>query len=400
MKTTRRRSLVLAAFLSWSVGALAANPFAKLPAAVSGGVPNLDLRLRYENVGQDNALEAADAVTARLRLGYTTGKWNQLDAMAEYEGVIYLFDEQYNSTRNGKTDLSVVGDPKGSELNQAWIRYSGIPGTTLKFGRSRLNLDNARFVGNVGWRQNEQTFDGTFLTNRLIPKTTLNYAFLTDVNNVAFAGFRLHGHLINVAYAPAPWLTLVAYDYLLDFEQNGPVRADTQTPGLRASGAVSAGPGKISYAVEYARQFDYQDAPDAVKASYYLAELGYGIPLVAGKLGYEVLGSNDGVYGFQTPLATLHAFQGWADQFLNTPNTGIRDAYTQLSGTVAKFSWLARYHRFKADEGGAHYGNELDVQSTYPINDALTVGAKFADYVADTFSVRTRKTWAWVEYKF
>jgi hypothetical protein len=395
-----RCAVIAATLLSCAGAAAAADPLENLRYAFSGGTPNLDFRLRYENVGQNNTLQAADAFTARLRLGYTTGKWNQLDAMAEYEGVVYLFDEQYNSTRNGKADFSIVNDAKGNELNQAWIRYSGIPGTTLKLGRSRLVLDNARFVGNVGWRQNEQTFDGYFLTNTLIPKTTFNYAFLTDVNNVAFAGFRLHGHLVNVAYAPAPWLNVVAYDYLLDFEQNGPLRADTQTPGLRLTGAIAAGPGKFGYALEFARQFDYQDAPETVKASYYLAELGYGIPLVTAKLGYEVLGSNDGLYGFQTPLATLHVFQGWADQFLNTPNTGICDAYAQLNGTVAKVGWLARYHRFKADEGGAHYGNELDLQATYPINDSLGVGAKFADYIADTLSVRTRKTWAWVEYKF
>jgi hypothetical protein len=391
---------VVAATLLCSSAATAADPLENLRYALSGGTPNLDARLRYENVGQNNALEAADAFTARLRLGYTTGKWNQLDAMAEYEGVVYLFDEQYNSTRNGKTNFSVVNDAKGNELNQAWVRYTGLPGTTIKVGRSRLVFDNARFIGNVGWRQNEQTFDGYFVTNTLVPKTTINYAFLTDVNNIAFAGFRLHGHLANIAYAPAPWLNVVVYDYVLDFEQNLPLRQDTQTPGLRLTGAVPVGPGKISYTAEYARQFDYQDAPDTVKASYYLAEAGYGIPLVTGKVGYEVLGSNDGFYGFQTPLATLHAFQGWADQFLNTPNTGIRDLYASVGGTVAKLAYLAMYHRYEADEGGAHYGNELNAQVTYPINDSLTVGAKFADYIADTLSVRTQKSWAWVEYKF
>ena len=53
-------------------------------------------------------------------------------------------------------------------------------------------------------------------------------------------------------------------------------------------------------------------------ANYYLAELGAGYKGVTGTLGYEVLAADDGV-GFQTPYATLHKFQGWADQFLAKP---------------------------------------------------------------------------------
>src|SRR3546814_1461069 len=40
---------------------------------------------------------------------------------------------------------------------------------------------------------------------------------------------------------------------------------------------------------------------------------------------YEVLGSDAGVFAFQTPLATLHKFQGWADLFLTTHSAGVRD---------------------------------------------------------------------------
>lgn len=380
--------------------AIAADPMETLPAAISGGKPNLDLRVRYENVGQDNTLKDADAYTARLRLGYTTAKWNALDAMAEYEGVVYLGDEQYNSTRNGKTDFSVVNDPKGNELNQAWVRYGGIPDTSLKLGRSALMYDNARFVGYGLWRQNEQSFDGVFLTNTSLPKATINYAYLTDDNIASFTDARLHAHLFNVGYSVAPWLGVTVYDYLLNFEQNTTAKQDTQSFGARASGAIAAGPGKISYAAEYARQLPYKDAPDTAKATYYLAELGYGVPLVNGKAGYEVLGSNHGQYAFQTPLATKHGFQGWAEQFLTVPDTGVRDLYACVGGTAIKIAWTAAYHRFTADEGGAHYGNEVDVMSTYPITTALNAGAEFADYIADTFSVRTRKTWAWLEYKF
>ncbi len=44
-------------------------------------------------------------------------------------------------------------------------------------------------------------------------------------------------------------------------------------------------------------------------------------------VGYELLGSDDGVAAFQTPLATLHKFNGFADQFLVTPAGGLQDIY-------------------------------------------------------------------------
>ena len=51
--------------------------------------------------------------------------------------------------------------------------------------------------------------------------------------------------------------------------------------------------------------------------------------IVTVKAAYESLEGN-GARGFSTPLATLHAFQGWADVFLNTPADGVDDASLTL----------------------------------------------------------------------
>ena len=157
--------------------------------------------------------------------------------------------------------------------------------------------------------------------------------------------------------------------------------------------------GTLGYAGEYARQSAYEDS--AIGDSHYLlAELGYGSPAIGLKLGYEVL-SGDGTDSFQTPLATQHSFQGWADQFLTTPRNGIDDTYLQISGTLLKkLGWLVRGHWFQADEGGADYGDEVDAQLTWSFFDGLTVGAKYAGYNARSVSVDTSKTWAWAEYRF
>ena len=373
-----------------------------LPYAFSGGTPSLDLRLRYENVDQQSALHNAYATTFRARIGYDTGKWNDFDLYGEYEGTAAFFNQDYNSTVNGKTNQSVVADPQDTRLNQAFLRYAGLPKTVIKLGRQRIKLDNDRFIGNVGWRDAEQTYDGyNLVTSWLLPKSTLNYTYISNVNNVFYTDFAVRGHLINANYAYAKWLNVVGYAYLLDFKQNVATRRDTETFGGRVTGAFPVGPVTISYAGEYAKQQRYADSPGLVDAEYYLIEPAVTAFGVTGKFGYEVLGANSaGTYGFQTPLATLHIFQGTADLFLNTPNTGIRDIYGSLGTKVEKVSLSAVYHDFKADTGGLHYGTEIDVQASRPVVKGLTALVKYADYFADKFAVDTKKFWVELDYQF
>ncbi len=405
--STRAASLAL---LIASGNAAAADPFENLRYAFSGGTPNLDVRARYENVSQDNALVDANAFTVRTRLGYTTGKWNLFDAQAEYEGTVDLSEDAYNSTLNGATTRAQVLDPQGDELNQAWLRYTGLPGTTVKLGRQRLIYDNARFIGNVGWRQNEQTYDAVAITNTSLPKTTFNYAYVGGVKNVTYAFVNAGGHLFNLKYAALDELAVTFYGYWLDFKINPAAPApaapnrnrDSRTLGLRATGTVTHFFGKdypLNYSLEYALQDPHEDSPSSVDANYLLAEVGVKAGPVTPTLGYEKM-SGDGSYGFQTPLATLHAFNGWADQFLNTPNTGLVRTYLKLSGSVMGLQLSGFYHQFKADTGGAKYGDEIDFLASYAVNDSLTGNFKLANYNADTFSVDTRKIWVYAEYKF
>lgn len=406
----------------------AADSLETLRYAFSGGTPNLDVRLRYESAEQGEgvptglALEEADAVTLRTRLGYTTGKWNAFDLMVELEDVHKLSGDfndcpagvspLFSDECSGKTTHSVIADPSVTELNQAWLRYAGLPDTVLKYGRQRLILDNARFIGNVGWRQNEMTYDGFNVVNTSLPKITINYSNLSNANNFFGGNFQLEGDLLNVGWAPSEKFNLTAYYYALDFENNlaGPqaLRPDNKTVGLRASGAVPFEPVKFLYAVEVASQNQYKDAVEAVDADYSLLEGGVVYLPFTVKLGYEVLGSNgDGTYGFQTPLATLHAFQGWADLFLKTPNTGMKNPYLSLGAVVEKFNFLAVYHDFKADEGGNHFGDEIDLSVARPINDNLSLMLKYADFKVDENDASaanplrdTEKLWLQAEYKF
>ena len=142
---------------AFALGVVICTPAALAQTAAADGDWILDTRLRYESVSQDG-LEDANAVTLRARLGYETPAWRGFRALAELEGVVQLTDD-FNDTVNGHTAYAVVPDPEAFELNRLQIAWSGAEGRSVVLGRQRIVLGNARFIGNVGFRQNEQTFD-------------------------------------------------------------------------------------------------------------------------------------------------------------------------------------------------------------------------------------------------
>ncbi len=397
-----------------------------MPAAAAGteafsniftqGKAYLDLRYRYEHVDQDNGLKHADANTLRPRVGYQTGRLYGFSALIELDNVARLGEAVYNDTRNHNTRYPVVADPDGSEVNQLLLRYDHQYGSAV-YGRQRIELDNQRFVGGVAWRQNEQTYDGFLGQLKPLDKLTLTYGYLDNINTpfgpdgqhgypTNPANIEGHSHLFNASYAWRPELKITAYHYLLGLD-NLAVAANaalgsqsSRTSGVRLTGSRAG----FGYALEYAHQSDYGNNPLKLSSDYYLGELSYQRGGYLAKAGYEVLGGENGPgnRAFQTPLATKHIFQGWADMFLITPAGGIRDAY--VGGSVPLFggSLQAWYHDFRADRGGADYGRELDLSYARPVPYVknLVALAKYARYDAEDFAVDTDKFWMQLQYKY
>jgi hypothetical protein len=397
----------------------------------NGGKSILDARYRYEFVDQDAArgkaaLDHANAQTLRTRLGFQTGTWYGLSSLVEADNVSRIGDQDYNSTRNGQTKNSVVADPDGTEINQALLRYDHQYGSAIG-GRQRINLDNQRFIGSVAWRQNEQTFDGGLLQLKPIAGLTLTSAYIDNVNTIWGpdngqydnktnpANIDGHSQLFNAQYVVMPELVVTGYSYLLDLDNiatNATSAVGTlssQTSGARLTGAISG----VTYAAEYAQQQDYADNPNQLDSDYYLAELGYTVAGIGLKGGYEVLGDGDdgkgtGNLAFQTPLATKHAFQGWADMFLTTPADGIEDLYLGASTPLLGGTAQAVYHDFGAQQGSDNYGEEYDLSYGHPIPGVkgLVALAKYANYQSSddsltTFSnVDTQKFWLQLQYSY
>jgi hypothetical protein len=115
------------------------------------GKVSFDLRYRFEFVDQEDIDNNAKASTFRLRLGYTTGKFHGFNLHVDLETIQAVGNDYYDSTDNNRIDFPTVADPPDSELNQAFLSFSGIKNMVFQLGRQRIKLDNDRFLWITDW---------------------------------------------------------------------------------------------------------------------------------------------------------------------------------------------------------------------------------------------------------
>ena len=417
----RPKYKLLAAAISTAVFGFSGHALAEeqvtLKDAITDGKLDFSVRYRFENVDDDGRPEEAHASTVRARIGYTTKTFSDFQVGIELDHVEALGGDNYDDLHGDTTDHAVVADPEGTEINQAWISYSGIDDTAIKVGRQRINLDNQRFIGGVGWRQNEQTYDGVTVVKTSLEDTTIVYAHVSNVNRIfgpnsgragtpaADVNLDADANILNVNYKGLGIGTLSAYAYLLDVDDH-PVNhtlsdaLSTKTFGARLTGSQGEET-KFLYTAEFARQSDYKNNPASFDANYYNLEGGVKFKGITAKLGLEVLEADDdkGI-AFSTPLATLHKFQGFADKFLSTPGTGIEDTYASVFTKIFGAKVGIIYHDFEADEGSADYGDEIDLVIAKQVHKNVHVLLKYANYNADDFGTDTQKAWLQVLMKF
>lgn len=357
--------------------------------ALKAGSAQLHLRARAENVEQDNALDDATATTLKTRLSYTSATYRGLGVHLSFDDTTELGSQDYSDGVTAR-GTSVIADPEVTEVNEAYLSYT-TDNTSTKYGRQRILLNNQRFVGGVGWRQDEQTYDGLTLWSSPTENVSLFAGYVTQVNRI-FAETADHSHetvLLNGQYKSA-FGEATLYGYLIDNKTIASLSSNTF--GLRWEGVAGQA---ISYTLEYAHQSDSADNPSDYKTDYMLAELTWTMKAgdigVSLKPGYEKLGSDEGD-AFSTPLATLHAFQGWTDGFLTTPENGVVDTYVSFGSTLAGYSLSAIYHQFESDALNFDYGSELDLSLGKKIG-AVNLLLKYADYSADEYWVDTTKVW-------
>jgi hypothetical protein len=196
--------------------------------------------------------------------------------------------------------------------------------------------------------------------------------------------------------ADAGLLTL--YAVALDYESPAVKGQNSRTLGARVEGPWKLnGDWAVAYAAEAAEQEDFADyrvgAVTDYKAWYYQLELGPAWRSIALKAGWALLQGDGPGDKFNTPLATVHAFNGWAEKFTTTPDQGLDARYLSLGGPLKGLSdrldglsaWIIGY-RFYSQTGSHHYGDEIDACVEYtvlPIDRNWLVGGKLGGFIDD-----------------
>lgn len=373
--------------------------------------PTLDIRARFEYGSIDGPLDSSNAFTTRERVGLITNEWYGFSAFAEGE-FTQAIDDNYDSGPGASTspnNPSRVGiaDPETNEFNRGWIQWKGYD-TTLKGGRQRIILDNAAFVGNVGWRQNEQTYDGAMISNQSIDGLTLFYSYVNRANRIfgsdadgALRNFAGNVHLIHARYEAFEKTTITGYAYLMNFDKTaanfGYISNNTY------GGIIESQLGSFKLRAEAAYQDGASSTPFYVGNSYYAHLTGvyeFGCNKIG--LGWEYLSKD-----FVTPLATVHAFNGFADVFIGrrigiVNNPGLNDVYISHKWKTPfwglNFAQFA--HLFGDNDSNFDYGWEYDAVLSKKFNDNFTAITKFAYYDADSFASDTTRFTVELNYKF
>ncbi len=379
-----QHALITLAAIGQTIAGTPDAPVITTPAGEPLLTPTLDIRARYE-FGEVDGLDPSHAFTFRERLGLKTQSWNGLSAFVEGE-----FSQAAIDDYNGGAPLadpavvgnSVIGDPETNELNQGYLQYSA-GDTVTKFGRQRIIYDNAAFIGNVGWRQNEQTFDAISVASTYFSDLTLNYAYINQVNRIfgSDAGGILENlpgdlNLVNLSYAGIDGLTLGAYAYLMNFEDSPAL--ENETYGVSAKGNAF---GLTLYGELAWQEKAGVTAEEEALYAHATATKAFGKQSLT--LGVEHLDA-----GLKTPLSTVHAFNGYADAFIGGrfagTHNGLTDVYLAHTLPVCwGMNWTNSVHALGDNEVSTGYGWEVDSVLAKKFSESVLGIAKVAHFESE-----------------
>lgn len=356
----------------------------ELSDALLKGDAYVDARYRLHAVEtQGSTLEDAQASTLRTRVGYKTGAYKGLSAQVELQNITRL-GGGYNDGINGQSDTYRITDADGTELNQAFLMYTGIKDTAFVLGRQAVTLDNGRFIGADEFRQNNTTHDAYVVVNNSIKDLTAIYGHVRKVNlgvgeDSALSSLDTETHLVNLGYTGLDAGKLTAYGYFLNVEDVPSISAATY--GLRFAGDMN----NFVYEAEYATQNNYENNDSQYRHHYLHAAAGMKMGDNMVKVGFEKLGGN-GATAFQTPLSSSTDFNGWSNVFANagfhsTPADGIKDTYIKAEMKAPMDVMVkAEAHYLESDNDAYEYGSDYGLEVSKDINDNFNAAVRLMHF--------------------
>lgn len=380
-----------------------AEEAASFKEAITEGKFSGNFKFRWENVNQDNALDDANAYTLRTQIGYETKPFNGFSVNAQIYG-LSPFNDDYNDIKKGdpiasRRTYSVIADPEDYDFHQVYLQWANAT-NKVKFGRQQMFLDDWRYIGDVRFRQNWQVFNGLSYVNTALDKTTITLAHFEQVKQITTKIQDGNFEIANVKYAITPTTSVVGYGYFNDWDGTALKATSNKTFGLRLDGKSKVDDQwKVLYTAEYAKQSDYKDGNKDIDNYYYRVGGGAGYGDWFVRLDQEKLSGNSKGRAFQTQLGTNHLFQGWADLFLTTPNSGIEDTMIIAGGKFMGATLKAEYHFINSDRDfnkvgggtGDNFGKELNFGVYKPFTKQISGSIEYAKFTEDDKALGGRK---------
>ena len=405
-----------------------------LSEAVREGDPILVLRPRFTWVDQDGQPDNTQWGSLRTQLGWQTLEYRGFKLTAElidvrrfaseniidyrnspaYTGGSYVYSPvppytTFNLYGNyGPGYYPLVADPQATDINRLHLDYVGLPATTLRVGRQVVRIDNQRFIGDYDFGQMPQLLDGASVASHVVPRTEITYGYFWRVRNAYDVQWKTSINAATARFEAAPALKLAGYGFFQNQAQTGSVTGfndnSTRILGGRAWGSFYL-PWDLEllYIAEAAQQSNFAGGDPRIDAKYYRLGGGLGIKQGFVRVDWERLGSNNGLYGFQTPLGSTQFFTGRADIFATTPPQGLEDLRASLAGQLWRLVLRLDYHRFHSDYKDWDLGHEWDFALDLAITSRLTAGVVYADYRAGEPPrgyPDTRKFWLTVAFVY
>lgn len=352
--------------------------------ALKDGKASIQIRPRVEFVDDDGmpAADPAKAFTVRTVLGYKTAPISGMTAYVEAEDIRALGDDYHIRVVQPKPQYAEVVDPERTAINQAYLAGYG-----FKLGKQKVIYNNARFIGDVAWRQDDQTFTAiSYEKAKLLPWLDLQATYATQVAMISGQSGDLRLPIVNLkartpigANVSLFWAGLEGKESATLSPVNDFLLANASSVRSREYRVirVEGKKGKVIYDLSLGRQLAYADGTDAnvPDADYQDIQFGYDFGEAVVKIQQEKLDTK-----FATPLATLHAFNGWADRYLVTPNGGLVDNNIKISGKAYGMGLTVAYHQFKSESGGIDFGSEIDASVSKTLTPNLSGLIKFAHF--------------------
>jgi hypothetical protein len=377
--------------------------------SIARGKLLLELRPRYNRIDETDRELRTEGGTVRAIAGWRTAPWYGLRFTLEGIHADHIGPKRFNDDPDqlATSPYPLLPDPRHTGVNQAYVEYAGAEGLRVKAGRQVVRMDNQRWISDNDFRQVPQLFDGVRVAYAGLENAELEAAQFRRIRTTSGETESLRLSLLHAAWNPIPGQALAVYAYFHDQPENasftGFANNSHRVVGMRLEGALGRGcPIEYPYLLELAQQKPHAGGDSRIDARYWRVGAGLATDHWTLRADYETKGSNDGLYGLQTPLTDHYAFNGWTLHFFNTPGNGLRDRWLTARYAVGPVTLYAEAHRFKSDFGGLDYGRENDIGVTWEAMESLVLRLQHARYEPGAGSAQphVRKTWLTLTYAF